>query len=63
MLKRENRRTLSARVLAKVLGLVPAEETGSLHLGGGSSGELLVEVDNPLHAQSIGVGSNRLVPA
>ena len=53
-------RTLSGRVLAEVLGLVSAEKTGGLDLGGRSTGQLLVEVDDTLHAQSIRVGANCL---
>jgi hypothetical protein len=51
---------LASRVLAEVLGLVSAEETLSLDLGGGTSGELLVEADDTLHADSIRSGANGL---
>ena len=53
-------RTLHRRVLAKVLGLVSAEETLGLDLGGSTSGELLVEGNDALHANSIRSGANRL---
>jgi hypothetical protein len=43
-----------------VLGLVSAEETLSLDLGGGTSGKLLVEADDTLHADSIRSGANGL---
>ena len=58
-----DRHTLSSRVLAEVLGLVSAEKTGGLDLRGGATGELLVEVDDTLHADSIGGGANRLESA
>lgn len=51
---------LGSRVLAEVLGLVSAEETLSLDLGGGTSGKLLVEADDTLHADSIRSGANGL---
>lgn len=43
-----------------MLGLVAAEKTLGLNLGGGATGELLVETDDALHAQGIGSGSDRL---
>lgn len=52
--------TLSRRVLAEVLRLVAAQDTGSLDLGGRASGQLLVEVDDALHCDSIGVGAESL---
>lgn len=57
---RECVRTLASGVLAEVLGLVSAEETLSLDLGGGTSGELLVEADDTLHADSIRSSANGL---
>jgi len=51
---------LASGVLAEVLGLVSAEETLSLDLGGGTSGELLVEADDTLHADSIRSSANGL---
>lgn len=54
-------RTLGSRVLAKVLGLVSSEKTGGLDLGGGSSGEFLVEADDTLHAKSIRSSTDGLV--
>lgn len=53
--------TLSRRVLPEVLGLVAAEEAGRLDLGGGAAGQLLVEVNYPLHPDSIRVGSKGLL--
>ena len=55
------KRTLSRRVLAKVLSLVSAEETGGLDLGSRSSGKFLVEADNALHADSIRSSADSLV--
>lgn len=52
--------TLDGGVLAKVLGLVPAERAASLNLRSGSTRELLVEADDTLHAQSVGGRANRL---
>jgi hypothetical protein len=43
-----------------VLGLVAAEEAGRLDLGGGAARELFVEVDHPLHPDSIGSRSDCL---
>lgn len=43
-----------------MLGLVPTEDTSGLDLGSRSSGQLLVEVDNALHRDGIGVGADRL---
>lgn len=37
-----------------MLGLVAAEKTGGLNLGGGASGKLFVEADNTLHTEGIG---------
>lgn len=37
-----------------MLGLVLAPEAGSLDLGSGTAGELLVEGDDALHGDSIG---------
>lgn len=54
--------TLGGRVLAKVLGLVSAKETSGLNLGSRASGELLVEVDDTLHADSIRGGTESLYP-
>jgi hypothetical protein len=51
---------LRRRVLAKVLGLVLAENAGSLDSGSGAAGELLVEVDNALHADSVRGRTNGL---
>jgi hypothetical protein len=51
---------LGSRVLAEVLGLVSAEETLSLDLGGGTSRKLLVETDDTLHADGIRSGANGL---
>lgn len=53
--------TRSTGVLAKVLGLVSSEETGGLDLRGGATGKFGVEVDDTLHADGIGVGTNGLV--
>lgn len=53
-------RTRNGSVLAEVLGLVTAEETLSLDLGGGTTGKLLVEADDTLHAQSVGSSTNSL---
>ena len=53
-------RTLDRGVLAKVLLLVLAEDAGGLDLGGGTSGELLVEADDTLHADSIRSSANGL---
>lgn len=44
-----------------MLGLVSAEKTGGLDLGGGSSREFLVEADNALHAEGIGGSADCLV--
>lgn len=44
----------------KVPGLVAAEKTGGLDLGGRAPGELLVKVDDALHAEGIGGGTNSL---
>lgn len=52
--------TLARRVLAKVLGLVPAEEAGGLDLRSRTPGELLVEVDDALHADGIRGSTNGL---
>ena len=52
--------TLDGGVLAKVLGLVPAERAAGLDLRSGSTGKLLVEADNTLHAQSVGGRANCL---
>lgn len=54
-------RTLGGWVLAKVLGLVSAQNAGGLDVGGGATGKLLVEVDDALHGDAIGVGANRLL--
>lgn len=43
-----------------MLGLVATEEARRLDLGGGAAGQLLVEVDHPLHPDSIRVGSKGL---
>lgn len=61
MKKRITALTLSRRVFPEVLGLVAAEEAGRLDLRGGTAGQLLVEVDHPLHSDSIGVGSKGLL--
>lgn len=53
-------RTLGRWVLAEVLGLVAAQNTGGLDLGGGASGKLLVEVDDALHRNAVGVGAKGL---
>lgn len=47
-------------VLAKVLGLVTAQNASGLNLGSRAPGKLLVEVDNALHGDAIGVGANSL---
>lgn len=44
----------------KVPGLVAAEKTSGLDLGGRAPGELLVKVDDALHAEGIGGGTNSL---
>lgn len=43
-----------------MLGLVLAQNALGLGLGGGSSGEFLVEADDALHADGIGSGANGL---
>lgn len=43
-----------------MLGLVCAEETGRLDLGGRASGELLVEADDSLQPDGIGVHADGL---
>ena len=48
-------------VLAKVTGLVAAEETLGLDLRGGATRKLLVEADDTLHAQSVGSTTNSLI--
>lgn len=53
-------RTLRSRILAKVLGLVSAENPGGLDLGGGAPRQFLVEVDNALHRKRVRVGADRL---
>lgn len=55
-------RTLPCRVLAKVLGLVSTEEAGGLDRGSGTTGELLVEVDDALHAEGVRGSTNGLHP-
>ena len=52
--------TLRRRVLAKVLSLVFAENAGGLDLGSRATGELLVEVDDTLHADSVRGSTNGL---
>lgn len=52
--------TLSGGVLSEVLGLVSAEDARRLGLGSGATRELLVEVDYPLHPDSVGVGAKGL---
>lgn len=53
--------TLRRGVLAaEVLGGVAAEDASGLSLGGGTTGELLVEVDNALHANGVGVRAKGL---
>ena len=54
--------TLGRRVLAKVLGLVSAEDAGGLDRGSGTTGELLVEVDDALHAKGVRGSTNGLRP-
>lgn len=54
--------TLRRRVLAKVLGLVFAENAGGLDLGSSATGKLLVEVDDTLHADSVRGSTNGLRP-
>lgn len=61
MKKKRRAHTLSRRVLPEVLGLVAAEEAGRLNLWGGAAGQLLVEVDHPLHSDSIRVGAKGLL--
>ena len=54
-------RTSRRPILAvEVPGLVASEKTGGLHLRSGAPGELLVEVDNALHAKGIRGGANSL---
>lgn len=53
-------RTHRCWVLAKVLGLVLAQDSSSLDLGGRASGQLLVEGDDTLHGDAIGVGAKCL---
>lgn len=60
VLECRDRRTPSGRVLAKVLGLVPAEDALGLHLGSRSSGEFFVEVDDALHARGTGSATDGL---
>ena len=48
-----NLRTLARRVLAKVLGLVAAQDTRGLDLGGRATRELLVEIDDALHLSGV----------
>lgn len=43
-----------------MLGLVLAPEAGSLDLGSGTAGKLLVEGDDALHGDSIGGTANGL---
>lgn len=43
-----------------MLGLVAAEEALSLNLGGSTTGELLVERNDALHAQGIGSSTKSL---
>ena len=52
--------TLRGRVLAEVLLLVAAEEALRLDGGSRTTRELLVEVDNTLHAEGIRSGANCL---
>jgi hypothetical protein len=52
--------TLDGGLLAKVLGLVPAEETLGLDLRGGATRKLLVERNNTLHAHSVLSGADSL---
>lgn len=54
--------TLPRRVFAKVLGLVSTEKAGGLDCGSGTTGELLVEVDDALHAECVGGSTNGLHP-
>ena len=54
------RRTHHGGLLAKVLLLVAAEEALGLDGRGRAPGELLVKVDDTLHAQGIGSRSNSL---
>ena len=44
-----------------MLSLVAAEDALGLNLGGSTSGELLVEADNALHAQGVGSSSDCLI--
>lgn len=53
-------RTHGCWVLAKVLGLVTTQNTSGLNLRSRAPGKLLVEVDNALHGDAIGVGANSL---
>lgn len=43
-----------------MLGLVAAQNASSLDLGSGAPRQLLVEVDNALHGDAIGVGADSL---
>lgn len=52
--------TLRRRVLAEVLMLVLPEDARGLDLRGGASGQLLVELDDALHAQGVGGSTNGL---
>lgn len=56
----EGRRTRDGGILAEVTGLVATEETLGLDFGGGTTGELLVEADDSLHAQSVRSSANGL---
>lgn len=52
--------TGSRSLLSKVASLVTAEETLALNLRGGTTGKLLVEADDTLHAQCVGSAANSL---
>ena len=54
------RHTFASRVLPEVLGLVFAKETSGLRLRSRASRELLVEVDDTLHTNSIWCGTDSL---
>jgi hypothetical protein len=53
-------RTLACRVLSEVLGLVSAQETDRVLRRSSTPRQLLVEIDYPLHANSIGICSDSL---
>jgi len=58
---KDNNLTGSGRVLSEILLLVPAEEALGLRLRSRTTGELAVEVDHSLHADSICCGTKTLL--